>query len=166
MTCCTGGRVSGSREGPRAAHGGQGACVSHDKCVFLSPSSSVVHVPGVNDIQSSSSTGQNMSQIDPNNTSVKVFLGLSLCFIFNWSEFIFQLGNLLAHFTRIRDFFMCFGVSFFRLNVNRVSLSPPPFILSPSPVSFASTWPSRVSRLEPGLIWRTQHRSTVRTLKI
>lgn len=55
--------MSGSREGPRAAHGGQGACVSHDKCVFLSPSSSVVHVPGVNDIQSSSSTGQNMSQI-------------------------------------------------------------------------------------------------------
>lgn len=30
---------------------------------YLSSSSSVVHVPGVNDIQSSSSTGQNMSQI-------------------------------------------------------------------------------------------------------
>lgn len=34
-----------------------------DKCSFLFSSSSVVHVPGVNDIQSSSSTGQNMSQI-------------------------------------------------------------------------------------------------------
>lgn len=34
-----------------------------DKCIFLFSSSSVVHVPGVNDIQSSSSTGQNMSQI-------------------------------------------------------------------------------------------------------
>lgn len=34
-----------------------------DKSDFVSRSSSVVHVPGVNDIQSSSSTGQNMSQI-------------------------------------------------------------------------------------------------------
>lgn len=34
-----------------------------NKYFFSSPSSSVVHVPGVNDIQSSSSTGQNISQI-------------------------------------------------------------------------------------------------------
>jgi hypothetical protein len=34
-----------------------------DECIFFTSSSSVVHVPGVNDIQSSSSTGQSMSQI-------------------------------------------------------------------------------------------------------
>lgn len=34
-----------------------------NKYIFFSCSSSVVHVPGVNDIQSSSSTSQNMSQI-------------------------------------------------------------------------------------------------------
>ncbi|KAF5927342.1 hypothetical protein HPG69_017819 [Diceros bicornis minor] len=49
------------------AKGGPGRAMvgpaSQDKCIFLSSSSSVVHVPGVNDIQSSSSTGQNMSQI-------------------------------------------------------------------------------------------------------
>lgn len=32
-------------------------------CLFWTLSSSVVHVPGVNDIQSSSSTGQNLTQI-------------------------------------------------------------------------------------------------------
>lgn len=40
-----------------------GEAAPRDRCGFISSSSSVVHVPGVNDIQSSSSTGQNMSQI-------------------------------------------------------------------------------------------------------
>lgn len=44
-------------EGP-ARVGGNSASMPLSPC-----SSSVVHVPGVNDIQSSSSTGQNMSQI-------------------------------------------------------------------------------------------------------
>lgn len=42
---------------------GVGKASPRDRYVSFSPSSSVVHVPGVNDIQSSSSTGQNMSQI-------------------------------------------------------------------------------------------------------
>lgn len=36
---------------------------SQDRCLFFPPSSSVVHVPGVNDIQSSSSAGQNLPQM-------------------------------------------------------------------------------------------------------
>ena len=53
---CTPGEVARGRA--------RGAGASpQDKCIFFPCSSSVVHVPGVNDIQSSSSTSQNMSQI-------------------------------------------------------------------------------------------------------
>lgn len=38
-------------------------CILQTRHCFCSFSSSVVHVPGVNDIQSSSSTGQNLTQI-------------------------------------------------------------------------------------------------------
>lgn len=59
---------SGGRErcapGEVARDRARGAGASpRDECVFFPCSSSVVHVPGVNDIQSSSSTSQNMSQI-------------------------------------------------------------------------------------------------------
>nr|XP_060473407.1 aryl hydrocarbon receptor nuclear translocator 2 [Panthera onca] len=47
--------------GPGTRVAGEGS--PGDKSDVVSRSSSVVHVPGVNDIQSSSSTGQNMSQI-------------------------------------------------------------------------------------------------------
>lgn len=59
---------SGGREwcalGEVARDRARGAGASpRDECVCFPCSSSVVHVPGVNDIQSSSSTSQNMSQI-------------------------------------------------------------------------------------------------------
>lgn len=78
------------------------------------------------------------------------FVRLFLYFNSVWSEFIVQWCHLLTVFIGI-GFFMCFGISFCRLNPKAgfslsTSLSPLLCLFTPAVYGLASVWPSRVSR--------------------